>query len=67
MSDAGHEVVEKSLTIEDFAAADEIFCTGNANKVQPVTRFEDRDLPTGQGLKVSELYWEYARSKPAIR
>ncbi|HIP23139.1 MAG TPA: branched-chain amino acid aminotransferase [Rhodobacteraceae bacterium] len=64
---AGHEVVEKSLTVEDFAAADEIFTTGNANKVQAVSRFETRELPTEQGLMVRQLYWDYAESKPAIR
>ena len=40
----GVEVVEAPLTVADFAAADEIFLTGNANKVMPVTRFEDREL-----------------------
>ncbi len=64
---AGHEVVETSLKVEDFATADEIFTTGNANKVQAVTRFESRDLPTAQGLMVRQLYWDYAESKPAIR
>jgi len=64
---AGHEVVEESLTVEDFANADEMFVTGNANKVQVVTRFEDRELPTEQGLMVRQLYVDYAESKPAIR
>ncbi len=64
---AGREVLEKSLTVEDFASADEIFTTGNANKVQAVSRFETRDLPTEQGLMVRQLYWDYAESKPAIR
>jgi len=67
LRDAEHEVVEKSLTVEDFAGADEMFTTGNANKVQAVTRFEDRELPTEQGLKVRQLYWDFAQSKPAIR
>jgi len=67
LAEAGHEVIEKSLTVEDFAVADEIFTTGNANKVQAVSRFEDRDLPTEQGLMVRQLYWDYAESKPAIR
>ncbi len=66
LREAGHEVVEKSLTVEDFAAADEIFVTGNANKVQAVSRFEARDLPTKAGLMVRQLYWDYAHSKPAI-
>jgi len=67
LQEAGHEVVEKSLTVEDFANADEIFTTGNANKVQAVSRFEDRELPTEQGLMVRQLYLDYARSRPAIR
>ena len=40
----GVEVVEAALTVADFATADEIFLTGNANKVTPVTRFEEREL-----------------------
>jgi branched-chain amino acid aminotransferase len=67
LQEAGHEVVEKSLTVEDFADADEIFTTGNANKVQAVSRFEERELPTEQGLMVRQLYWDYAHSRPAIR
>jgi len=67
LTEAGHEVVETSLKVEDFVTADEIFTTGNANKVQAVTRFESRDLPTEQGLMVRQLYWDYAESKPAIR
>ena len=67
LQEAGHEVVEKSLTVEDFASADEMFTTGNANKVQAVNRFEDRELPTELGLKVRQMYWDYAHSKPEIR
>ena len=64
---AGHEVIEKSLTVEDFANADAMFTTGNANKVQPVGRFEDRALPVEEGLMVRQLYWDYTYSKPAVR
>lgn len=63
---AGHDVVEGSLTVEGFTNADEIFLTGNASKVTPVTRFEDRELPTESGMMVRKLYWDYAHSKPAI-
>ena len=66
LREAGHEVVEKSLTVEDFNEADEIFLTGNANKVMPVTKFEDHELPTEAGLAARQLYWDYAHSKPAI-
>ena len=33
---AGMEVVETVLTFEDFRHADEVFMTGNLNKVTPV-------------------------------
>ena len=58
----GVEVVEKTLTVEDFLGADEIFSTGNHSKVVPVTRFEDRSLQPGpRGERARELYWRYAR------
>lgn len=57
----GVEVVETSLTVADFAAADEMFTTGNANKVMPVTRFEDRDLRSGaMAARARSLYWDFA-------
>jgi branched-chain amino acid aminotransferase len=57
----GVEVVESSLAVEDFAAADEIFLTGNAYKVVPVARFEDRVLPsTATAARARALYWEFA-------
>jgi branched-chain amino acid aminotransferase len=60
----GVEVVETSLTVPDFAAADEIFTTGNANKVLPVTRFEDRTLPsTAMAGRARALYWEFAHQR----
>ena len=62
MRSDGIEVVETSLRVEDFAAAEEIFLTGNATKVMPVTRFEDRALPTDFGQRVRALYMDYAAS-----
>jgi branched-chain amino acid aminotransferase len=57
----GVEVVETRLTVADFAAADEIFLTGNASKVTPVTRFEDRELgPAPVTARARALYWDYA-------
>lgn len=57
----GVEVVEASLRVADFAAADEIFTTGNANKVMPATRFEARDLPsTAMAARARALYWDFA-------
>lgn len=60
---AGFEVVETVLTPADFAAADEIFTSGNYSKIAPVTRFEERDLPHGTiGAKARDLYLDWARS-----
>src|SRR5437762_8273311 len=57
LCDNGVKVVEKSLTYEDFRAADEIFSTGNYSKVVPVTRIDDRPLPFGPiYTKARELY-----------
>ena len=58
----GHQVVERSLTPEDFLGADEIFSTGNHSKVVPVIRIEDRHLQAGPVAKrARELYWAWAK------
>lgn len=57
----GVEVVETRLSVDDFHGADEIFTTGNANKVMPVTQFEERVLPsTRMAARARDLYWAYA-------
>ena len=57
----GREVLETTLDVDAFAAADEIFLTGNASKVTPVTRFQDRDLGPGPtAARARALYWDYA-------
>lgn len=62
----GVEVVETALAVADFAEADEIFTTGNANKVMPVTRFETRDLPsTAMAARARALYWDFAHQTRA--
>ncbi len=59
----GTEVVETSLEVADFAAAEEIFLTGNANKVVPVTRFENRELPsTRVADRALALYRDFAHA-----
>jgi branched-chain amino acid aminotransferase len=58
---AGIEVVETLLTFRDFAMADEIFSTGNFQKVAPVTRIDERELQPGQIYKKARaLYWDFA-------
>ncbi len=63
LREAGVPVVETVLRYKDFETADEIFSTGNASKVLPVTRIDDRSLQPGPFYrKARELYWEYAHS-----
>jgi branched-chain amino acid aminotransferase len=64
LRDAGVQVIEKTLTYEDFLTADEIFSTGNYSKVVPVTRIENRSLEFGPFYKKArELYWAFAHAK----
>lgn len=62
----GVTVHEQTLTVSDFEAADEIFTTGNANKVLPVTRLEDRHLQYGPiARRARELYWDFSADSAA--
>ena len=59
----GVEVQECVLGFQDFAEADEVFLSGNMNKVTAVTGFEDISYQTGPMTKrVRELYWDWASS-----
>jgi branched-chain amino acid aminotransferase len=63
LRDAGITVIEKVLRYADFEGADEIFATGNASKVLPITRIGERALQPGPLYrKARELYWAYAHS-----
>ena len=60
---AGVKVHETVLTYTDFESADEIFMSGNMNKVTAVTAFEDFQFQIGPiTKKVRNLYWEWAMS-----
>ncbi len=57
----GMAVHETVLTFHDFELADEVFMSGNMNKVTPVTAFEDRQYQAGPFTrKVREMYWDWA-------
>ncbi|MGP6086940.1 branched-chain amino acid aminotransferase [Antarctobacter jejuensis] len=59
----GVEVQETVLTFRDFDDADEVFMSGNMNKVTPVTAFEDKSYQVGPVTRrVRELYWDWALS-----
>ena len=63
MNAAGIKVHEIVLTYADFESADEIFMSGNMNKVTAVTAFEDFQFQIGSVTKkVRDLYWDWARS-----
>ncbi|WP_040325217.1 branched-chain amino acid aminotransferase [Aurantimonas manganoxydans] len=63
LREAGHEVVETTLTVAQFRDADEIFSTGNHSKVVPVVGIEDRQMQAGAVYaEARELYWSFARA-----
>lgn len=63
MNAAGIKVHEIVLTYANFESADEIFMSGNMNKVTAVTAFEDFQFQIGPiTKKVRNLYWEWAMS-----
>ena len=65
LRDAGVAVAETVLRYADFESADEIFSTGNASKVLPITRIGERALQPGPLYrKARELYWAFAHSAP---
>ncbi|MEZ5741479.1 MAG: aminotransferase class IV [Burkholderiaceae bacterium] len=63
LREQGRAVLERTLTLDDFRQADEVFATGNISKVTPVTRFDERHYEVGPvARQVRELYWDWARS-----
>ena len=59
----GTEVIETVLTFDDFRKADEVFMTGNLNKVTPVIEFDGTHYQHGPVAKrARDLYWDWARS-----
>lgn len=61
----GVTVHESVLSFDDFRDADEVFLSGNLNKVTPVTEFDGTMYQHGPVTrKVRELYWDWALSDP---
>lgn len=64
----GVQVVETTLAYRDFEAADEIFSTGNFQKVAPMSRVDGRDLRPGPLYRrARELYWDFAHQRSPLR
>ena len=63
LREAGYEVRETTLSVDDFKNADEVFSTGNYSKVMAVNRFQDREMQPGPvAARTRELYWDWAHS-----
>lgn len=60
----GITVTETVLGFADFETADEVFMSGNMNKITPVTAFDDRQYQVGPVTRrARELYWDWAASE----
>ncbi len=60
----GTPVVETVLTFDDFRDADEVFLSGNLNKVTPVTEFDGTHYQVGPVTRrVREMYWDWAMNE----
>ncbi|PZM17171.1 branched-chain amino acid aminotransferase [Rhizobium tubonense] len=61
---AGFDVIEATLSVDDFMTADEIFTSGNYSKIVGVNRLDDREFQQGPiARKALDLYMDWARSK----
>jgi branched-chain amino acid aminotransferase len=59
----GMQVVEMVLGFADFEAADEVFLSGNMQKVTAVRGFEEISYQSGPVTRrVREMYWDWAAS-----
>lgn len=59
----GTPVREAVLSFDDFRQADEVFMSGNMNKVTPVTEFDGTHYQVGPVTRrVREMYWDWALS-----
>lgn len=60
----GVKVHEAVLSFDDFRAADEVFMTGNLNKITPVCEFDGVTYEVGPMTKRAyETYWDWAASE----
>ncbi len=60
----GVKIHETILSFDDFHAADEVFMSGNMNKVTPVTALDDTQYQIGPiARRARALYWDWAASE----
>lgn len=68
LGDAGVDVIERTIRVEELVEADEIFSTGNHGKVVPCLRFEGKAFAAGPlAARARQLYWEYAHGQQLRR
>ncbi len=53
-NDAGHDVVERPITIDELYAADEVFFTGTAAEVTPIREIDDNTIGNGSRGPITE-------------
>ncbi len=64
----GVEVIETTLSYEDFISGAEIFSTGNFQKVAFISRIDERTLEAGPVYqRARALYWDFAHSRQKLR
>ena len=64
LREEGLDVLETTLTFEDVMLADEVFNTGNLEKVMFCVQVEDRSFGIGPvSRRARELYFEYAETQ----
>ena len=62
----GIVVIETVLNFDDFRRADEVFLTGNLQKITPVSAFDEITYEIGPISQIArDLYWDWARSEAA--
>jgi branched-chain amino acid aminotransferase len=60
----GVQVVEKVISFDEVRAADEVFLTGNFNKVSRVSQFDDVHYKShAMTIRARSLYWDWAASQ----
>jgi branched-chain amino acid aminotransferase len=68
LRDAGVDVVERTIRVDELSEADEIFSTGNHGKVVPCLRYEDTTFAAGPlAARARELYWQFAHGPASLR
>jgi branched-chain amino acid aminotransferase len=64
---AGFDVRETTLSVDDFLAADEVFTSGNYSKIVAVNRLDGREFQEGPvARKALEIYMDWAYSRNTV-